>query len=409
MLKIGYNGSTIERKVKFLNKSNFKLIEGGLAGSQAEKSAFFISAYVTDTRLMGVICMYAHWIIDDEDLHQFFYFDCEENGFERYESVRDNDMAQIVITEQSFIGGLGGRKIDITERQARALLQQYMQFNDRCNIKYPAGIDEYKLMTDKNIVLTDREKHELLKKQCTTVKSDYQAINYFLMRCFAHDYEVAKFLTNDGVDVRAYDDCKAASLYRNVIDEIMPGRYMCESLIDSGNRYSLAVSEIHVEDLKVTYFEKCSGFHISTAEAAMMLARPEFVTVYDILTSPEVFDMGMMELSINSMVTSHENGRLYMIFNNNNEHVNKRIFKMSEDVYGIYYVTSFGQLIAAAYSLENICSLEKDLSRSDLAKYLAIVSKYEFKDPILYDFIRSDFENFEEFLEYVHEWFDGDD
>ncbi len=392
-----------------MNKSDFKLIEGGLAGSRAEKSISFISAYVTDTRLMGVVCMYAHWIIDDEDLHQFFYFDCEENGFERYQCVKGNDMAQIVIAEQSFIGGLGGRQIDITERQARALLQQYMRFNDRHNIKYPPGSDEYRFMADRDIKLTDSEEYELIKKQCIAIKSDYQLINYFLMRCFAHDYEVAEFLAKAAVDVKVYDDCKAASLYRNVTDEIIPGIYMCESLIDSGNRFSLAVSEVHVENSKITYFEKCSGFHISTAEAAMLLARPEFVTVYDILTRPEIFDMGMMELSLNSMVTAHENGKLYMIFNNNNEHVNKRVFKMSEDVYGIYYITAFGQLIAAAYSLENICNLEKDLSQSDLAKFLVPVSKYEFKEPILYDFVQSDFEVFEEFLDYVHDWFGEDD
>ena len=248
-----------------------------------------------------------------------------------------------------------------------------------------------------------------MKKECTAITSEYQTANYFLMRCFGHDYEAARFLAEDNVDVTLYDDCKAAALYRNVIDEISEGRYMCESLIDSGERYTLLVSEVHVENFRVTHFEKCSGFKVSSAEAAMMLARPEFVTVYDILTSPEIFDMGMMELSLNSMVTSHENGRFYMIFNKNNEHVNKRVFKMSEDVYGIYYVTAFGQLIAAAYSIENIHSLERDLRRSDLSKYLALVSKYEFKEPILYDFVQSDFEDFEDFLDYIQDFFNEDD
>ena len=79
---------------------------------------------------------------------------------------------------------------------------------------------------------------------------------------------------------------------------------------------------------------------------------------------------------------------------------------MSEDVYGIYYVTAFGQLIAAAYSIENIHSLERDLRRSDLSKYLALVSKYEFKEPILYDFVQSDFEDFED---YIQDFFNEDD
>lgn len=400
---------TIKRKVNLLNKSELKLIRGGLCGSPVSKSISFISAYVTDTRLMGVICMYIHWIIDDEDLHQFFYFDCEEHGFERYKSVRGNDMAQIVIVEQSFAGGLGGRQIDITEKQARALLQEYIDFNISRNIKLPPDEAEYAFVTDRRIELTAGEKKELMKRECTVIKSDYQTVNYFLMRCFSHDYEAAGFLAEEDVDVKVYDDFRAAALYRNVIDEISEGRYMCESLIDSGERYMLLVSEVHVENLRVTYFDRCSGFRVSSAEAAMMLAKPEFVTVYDILTSPEIFDMGMMELSLNSMVTSHENGRFYMIFNKNNEHVNKRVFKMSEDVYGIYYVTAFGQLIAAAYSIENIHNLERDLRRSDLNRYLALVSKYEFKEPILYDFVQSDFEDFEDFLDYIQDFFNEDD
>ena len=399
----------IKRKVELLNKSELRLIKGGLCDSPASRSKSFISAYVTDTRLMGVICMYAHWIIDDEDLHQFFYFDCEEHGFERYKSVKGNDMAQIVIVEQSFAGGLGGRQIDITEKQTRAMLQKYVDFNNSHNIKLPPDAAEYEFVTEKRIDFTDDEKQELMKKECTAITSEYQTANYFLMRCFGHDYEAARFLAEDNVDVTLYDDCKAAALYRNVIDEISEGRYMCESLIDFGERYMLLVSEIHVENFRVTHFEKCSGFKVSSAEAAMMLARPEFVTVYDILTSPEIFDMGMMELSLNSMVTSHENGRFYMIFNKNNEHVNKRVFKMSEDVYGIYYVTAFGQLIAAAYSIENIHSLERDLRRSDLSRYLALVSKYEFKEPILYDFVQSDFEDFEDFLDYIQDFFNEDD
>ena len=399
----------IKRKVKLLNKSELKLIRGGLCGSPVSKSISFISAYVTDTRLMGVICMYIHWIIDDEDLHQFFYFDCEEHGFERYKSVSGNDMAQIVIVEQSFAGGLGGRQIDITEKQARALLQEYIDFNISRNIKLPPDEAEYAFVTDRRIELTGDEKLKLMKRECTVIKSDYQTVNYFLMRCFGHDYEAAGFLAEEDVDVKVYDDFRAAALYRNVIDEISEGRYMCESLIDSGERYMLLVSEVHVENFRVTYFDRCSGFRVSSAEAAMMLAKPEFVTVYDILTSPEIFDMGMMELSLNSMVTSHENGRFYMIFNKNNEHVNKRVFKMSEDVYGIYYVTAFGQLIAAAYSIENIHNLERDLRRSDLNRYLALVSKYEFKEPILYDFVQSDFEDFDDFLDYIQDFFNEDD
>lgn len=395
--------------VKLLNKSEFKLIKGGLCAVPDDNDKSFISAYVTDTRLMGVICVYIHWIAGDEDLHQFFYFDAEEHGFERYKSVAGNDMAQLVIVEQSLAGGLGGRQIDISEKEAVALVREYAEFNISHNLKLPQGYDEYGFLLNREITLTSKEKQQLMNKECTEITSAYQCINYFLMRCFGQDYEAARFLAANDVDITLYNEYKNATFYRNVIDKTPDGSYMCESLIEFNNNYYVQISEICVSDCTVVYFEKCSGFRISSAEAAMMLAKPEFVTVYDILTSPEVFDMGMMELSMNSMVTSHENGRFYMIFNKNNDHVNKRVFKMSEDVYGIYYITAFGQLIAAAYSIENIHSLERDLRRSDLSRYLALVSKYEFKEPILYDFVQSDFEDFEDFLDYIQDFFDEDD
>ena len=88
-------------------------------------------------------------------------------------------------------------------------------------------------------------------------------------------------------------------------------------------------------------------------------------------------------------------------FNSNNNHVNKRVFRLSEDVFGLYYITDFGQLIVSAYSLSGIHSLERDLRKSVLAPYLMATAKYEFKEPVLYEFIQSDFEDFNEFLEFI--------
>ena len=142
---------------------------------------------------------------------------------------------------------------------------------------------------------------------------------------------------------------------------------------------------------------------VSAIEAAMMLSRPEFVTVYEILSTPEEFDAGLSELTTGSLLTIHESGRLFLSFNKNNDHVNKRVFRLNEDVFGLYYITDFGQLIIAAYSIKGIHVMEKELRKSSLAKSLLPVSKYEFKEPVLYEFIQSDFEDFEEFLEFIKE------
>ena len=107
-------------------------------------------------------------------------------------------------------------------------------------------------------------------------------------------------------------------------------------------------------------------------------------------------------LSANSMQTLHDNGRLYLEFNKNNDHVNRKIFRLNEDIHGLYYATDFGQLIIAAYSLNEIHEIERMLSKSEVCTCIIPTSKYEFKEPILYEFIQSDFDDFTDFLDFLN-------
>lgn len=65
-----------------MSKPKLTVIEGGLAATIDKYDKFFVSAYVTDTRLMGVLAVYARWKLydtaDGTDFHQFFYIDCRE-------------------------------------------------------------------------------------------------------------------------------------------------------------------------------------------------------------------------------------------------------------------------------------------------------------------------------------------
>ena len=126
-----------------------------------------MGAYVTDTRLMGVMGLYIHWrlaqsSISFSDFHQFFYLDAEEFGFETYKSIYGNHVEEIAAVEQALIGGLGGRKIEITEQEARFLLCEYVQFNQSHGIPLPEGIDEYDFLIEEPPVLDQRQQHLLM-------------------------------------------------------------------------------------------------------------------------------------------------------------------------------------------------------------------------------------------------------
>lgn len=397
-----------------MSKPQLTVIEGGLSSQTENKRKYFVSAYATDTRLMGVLAVYAHWKLADdyydEDLHQFFYIDCEEAGFETYKGILGSDTDEINMVEQALVGGLGASKIEITQRQLMGLLTKYATFNRQHNLPLPPDQREYRFLLEPETILTAAESHHLMQMLCGPIVSDYQAVNYFLMRAFGRDYDGAAYLASKSCPLDIYDHYHQATFCKNVIDKehvFNDGAvsYLCESLIEMKGNYETVISKVAVKDLTVMDFAHCSGFSVSAAEAAMMLSKAEFVTVYEVLLSEEDMDnnIGELTMNLNTVMSYHDNGRMFMAFKQNNDHVNNRIFRLSNDVKGIYFLTDFGQLIIAAYNLQDIRFLENKLKASPLAPFLMTTAKYEFKEPVLFEFIQSDFEDFDEFLDYIRE------
>lgn len=387
----------------------FTVIKGGAAAVLSGNRRKFLSGFITDTRLMGVVGLYIHWELLNtdfaSDFHQFFYFDAEEYGFETYKSLLGNDQEALTIMEQALIGGLGGSKVNVNEREATLLVQKYAKMNETLSIPLPEGKNEFAFLLEEPVVLTEKENEILIDKLCTPIVSEYQLINYFLMRVFGRDFEAAAYLAAKDLPLDVLPEEEGATLCKNSIEEFFDENgcsYLCESLIEFDGKYKLVVSEIDLVEGKVSATKKRSSFFVTSAEAAMMLNHPEFITVYEILTEMEDFLRRFAGLTANTMQTLHDNGRLYLEFNKNNDHVNRKVFRLNEDIHGLYYTTDFGQLIIAAYSLSEIHEIEKALSRSDVCSCIIPTAKYEFKEPILYEFIQSDFDDFSDFLDFLN-------
>ena len=69
------------------------------------------------------------------------------------------------------------------------------------------------------------------------------------------------------------------------------------------------------------------------------------------------------------------------------------------DINGLLFLTVNGQLILSAYSEEDAQALEKKLHSSVLKPHLLITGKFEFKNPVLYEFMHSSIDYFETFLQ----------
>lgn len=399
-----------------MSRPEFKIIDGGLSEPVSKHKKLFISAYVTDTRLMGVIVVGIRWKLEvnfaETGYYQFFYFDCEEFGFETYKSIVSDDINAVSFVEKTLISGLGGKKAAINKRQAFYLVKKYAAFNKEHNIGLPEGKDEYGFILCSNMILTEEQLTALNKAQYGRIATNYQAINYFMMRIFGKDFSAAAYLCEDGIIPYAYKniyfDIPIATLHKNTIDkkavneaESQGQSYLCESLIEYEEKMMLVISEVSVKNLKITSFKGCSGFSISRAEAGMMLSKSEFVTQYELMIPPEEAATNLLLHMENAMVSRYENGRLLMLFNKNNNHVGSREFRLNNDVLGLYYITDTDQLIAAAYNMQNIRTLEQTLRKSSLAPHVVTVSKFEFKDPVLYEFMESAFDDFNDFLDVI--------
>ena len=74
---------------------------------------------------------------------------------------------------------------------------------------------------------------------------------------------------------------------------------------------------------------------------------------------------------------------------------------INNDIHAMYYLTDYGQIIIMGYSFEDVQDAEFRMYLSLLSYPLAVSTKYEFKEPVFYEFIKSDFTDFDGFIEFL--------
>ncbi|MDR2355688.1 MAG: hypothetical protein LBE16_05790 [Clostridiales Family XIII bacterium] len=397
-----------------MNEARLRVIRGGLHPAAHKTERRFSSAFATDTRLMGVFVLYIHWIRGeadtDADLHQFFYIDTEKFGLETYRGIEGNNAALLYETEQTLLGGLGGNKTDITEDEATFIIQKYSDMAKTSGTGLPAGKEAFAFILDKKVSLTSIEEDILFRKLCAPLESNEHAINYFLMRYFAKDAEAVKRLSTRPIPMSMAPNKQSETLCKNTIEPyINPSgvSYLCESLIENNHRYQLVLSEIYMNARRVSFFCIRSCFFISASEAAMMLGRPEYITIYEILIEPEDLRKTLARIYPGAMQKKRDGGCLYLQFKSNNDHLKESVYRLNDDIRGVFFVTDQGQFIAVAYSLAAINRIEKEL-QSAVRMGLRISERYEFKESVFYEFMQSDFLDFSDFVDYLNEFEPGE-
>lgn len=407
-------------------KPKFSVIKGGLDIPKIENGRTFVSGSATNTRLMGVIGLELTWdVLRDsriEKLHQIFYLDCEEYGVESYTEGYGDMPADILEERTRLCGALGGDSIPVTEKEARFLIQSHMHINARYDQPLPDGREKYVFLTKPEQTLTGAEYKALFKKLSGYDHTPYYVINHFLMRCVSGDARGASWLlANNDIpdeDIIAPDyrpdmtacelfaDRKPKTLCRNSIESAGDPddhKYFCESLIEYAGNYQLITSTITLNRAgsKIASASLQSDFRITSAEAAMLMNRSEFITVYEVLDYSDEFIDAFTSFAAVFTETTYENGKLYIDFNETNSHVGQPVYLINNDIHAMYYLTDYGQIIVMGYSFEDVQDAEFRMYLSLMPYPIAVSMKYEFKEPVFYEFIKSDFTDFDGFIEFL--------
>ena len=416
----------------------FKVIEGGLAdkSENAEETmdnmndpgesfstdgtdVRFESGWITDTRLMGVVSMYVCWRFEPgspyRKLHQFFYFDEAEYGFDRFEYLLDPTHSEVEDVKNTFIGGLGGNTVAVSEPEAIHLVHEYADYNRRANIPLPDEAEVFQFMLDWPDLLTDKGRRALFRKSCTPVKNPRMAVNYFLMRLCDKDRQGADYMSEETADKTIFAYFPALTLYKNEIEETGDGSLLCRTVVGYGERsdyrYLLMISTLKtashtkedcernsVPDFTVSEITVESAMQLSDREAYMNLVHEEYVSVFYYSGEPDDFSRHSTELTKRAMIIEEANGRLFMIYNNNNDYVDSDCYHLYDDLLGTYFLLENGQLISTANNKTNKLRLDYDLLLTGPSDKIRIQNSYLFNEPVLNAFIQSGYEDFNLFL-----------
>ncbi len=391
-----------------------KVLKGGLDPSNLNRYKF-ISGVVSDTRLMGVVAM--HLIFSDTALpdnpneHQFYYFDYEELGLESLKIVYSNDFNEIKRDVKQCFAGLGAQIIEITESEAYYLANWMIEDTKNKKQELPEEIKEIPFVQARACELSKDEIDALNSKMCVKIKTDYGVVNYYLMRYFGRDLEALKFVSESNANIEDLGISSHCTFLRNKITTLPETAgtnkvYRCETLIEleSEQIHHLIVSEIEVYKRKVVGVKKISDISLSLYETSMLLAREEFVTVFEFKDNIDIYKFSACfeEFTLGMTQNSHSNGDMFMEFKPDNNHAESKLFMLSNDVQALYYVAGINQIVVAAYNMEDVLKAEMNLALSTAGEFLDITNRYKFAASIIYDFAESGFTDFNEYINSIN-------
>ena len=382
----------------------------------------FVSAWITDTRLMAVMAMRVDWRIpnikkvdgpEDErvsggtEMHQFFYFDTVETGFERFEQIAGSDEDELRAVEASFAGGLGGDKHYLYLEEVVYLVKHFARLNKKFGSPLPEDRSGYAFILNGKVHFSEAREKAMMEKICRSPLGKYERLNYFMMQVANLDEEGIRYLSCDALGKEVCPSKEPGTLYKNDIEEALAedgsgngGDYLMESLIETDTGYEIWKSRATLGINGVTAFTRTSYMRISDTEAFMNISHSEFAMVFK-FDSSEDREEAMSAFTKRFTRIEEEDGYSYMVFRQNNDHVKLRNYKLYDDLDGIFHVTSTGQLVCSSGDSFKLFTLTRPLMMPGMIAKTTVTGNFEFNEPVMAQFLSSGYDDFLEFVEEI--------
>ncbi len=405
-----------------LDKRNFKLIQGGKiefskapgmsgkgkAFQQVKKNDIFLGAEVSATRLMGVVGLIMHYHETDGNKDYLFHLDFEEYGVDGY-TCFTNEPAEFVANELLKVaGGLGGHMVSISEREAKALIYEaYQKDPHSVHVIYDVVSDKPELLSE--VILSEVEKNDLYRLIGPSPQTDYELVNYTLMRMVGLDESALLQLSRVELPTAWYSEVSGpATLLKSSITQTNAPTvagvkdlkaYQVEILVDYLDRYKII--HLYLEIALTAVGRRMVGIRLDNAmsisayEASFQLRKREHIAVYEIMD--EQFITSFEAAHPEWMKNIHGAGDLYTRFNPDNRHVGEKTYYLHGDVYANYYLTDEDQLVVSSFDLEHLDHIDTELATHE--KVLKKIGEMTADQSILYEFVNSGYGNLYEYLE----------
>lgn len=384
-------------------RTHLTVIPGGKSISE-ERVPQFSHAYATNTRLMGVVAVKAlERLQNGREVVHFFHLDFEEYGIDAYERVETEDPETLQRMTRKMTGGLGGELVEITPEELSFLIREAYALNLTHGEALPEDMEGLFSFLKTELQLESREIHGLWLKVTAPLMTDTELVNYYLMRLWACDVSGACFLSRTGAAVEPFGD-KPAVMVRNRVQPLRESGgvryYQTEALSDNDREYRLAACEIGVFEeagqRRIFSMAVQSVFKVSEVEAAFMLRRQEHLALYRVL-DPERVRLFFDLFKPDAMITLYEAGLLYTYFKPDNTHVREAEYRLNDDVQCYYYLSEDDQLVVCAMEPKGLRMAQVELELKEMLPLLQFENEYATETPILYDFIHSDYLDFQDF------------